>query len=156
MTERRDVRVLASFFEDLDRQLSPERGPAGEPSSIDFQAAELMEIVERFATGFASIARLEEPPEGAVTMTMRCGDDCSGTVDVTDLLNQQSSGEWGTVAVRLRCFEDAGVDMSRLGVPFAVATDGSLGLRFSDVRLVPAEESLGGCPAVAADPTAAG
>jgi hypothetical protein len=60
VNDRREVRALASFFEDLDRQLPAERGPAGEPSTIDFQAVELMEIVERFATGFDSIQRLFE------------------------------------------------------------------------------------------------
>ncbi|MEM7095088.1 MAG: hypothetical protein AAF567_18965 [Actinomycetota bacterium] len=48
----------ASFFEDLDRELPSERGPLGQPSSIDFRSIELMEIVERFATGFDSIPRL--------------------------------------------------------------------------------------------------
>lgn len=49
---RRDVRVSSQFFEDLDRQLDMERGPNGEPSAIDFQSIELLEIVEMFATGF--------------------------------------------------------------------------------------------------------
>ena len=60
MTQRRDVRVSASFFEDLDRQLRAERGPNGEPSSIDFQSSELMEIVEWFAIGFDAIPPLFE------------------------------------------------------------------------------------------------
>ena len=58
MSNRRDVRVTASFFEDLDRQLGPERGPNGEPSAIDFQSIELIEIIERFATGFDSLSPL--------------------------------------------------------------------------------------------------
>ncbi|NNC42078.1 MAG: hypothetical protein HKN94_10960 [Acidimicrobiales bacterium] len=55
MTERRDVRVSAQFFEDLDRQLDTERGHNGEPSAIDFQSIELIEIVEWFATDFDSL-----------------------------------------------------------------------------------------------------
>jgi hypothetical protein len=50
--ERREVRATVEFFEDLDRQLRSERGPNGEPSTNDFQTYELLEIVERFATGF--------------------------------------------------------------------------------------------------------
>ncbi len=49
--ERRDVRATLEFFQDLDRQLRGERGPSGEPSTNDFQTLELLEIVERFATG---------------------------------------------------------------------------------------------------------
>jgi len=56
LSDRLEVRVTASFFEDLDRQLPSERGPNGEPSSIDFQSIELVEIIERFATGFDELA----------------------------------------------------------------------------------------------------
>ena len=43
--DRLAVRVTISFFEDLDRQLRPERGPLGQPSRADFQAFELVEII---------------------------------------------------------------------------------------------------------------
>jgi hypothetical protein len=49
---RRIVRATPDFFEDLDRQLAFERGPEGQPSANDFEAFELLRIVERFATGF--------------------------------------------------------------------------------------------------------
>jgi hypothetical protein len=48
--ERRTVRTTPSFFEDLDAQLGPERGPNGEPSVNDFQVFELLRLVEVFAT----------------------------------------------------------------------------------------------------------
>lgn len=51
MTDRRAVRVDQSFFDDLDRQLGPERGPNGEPSSTDFIVLDLPAIVEEFACG---------------------------------------------------------------------------------------------------------
>ena len=56
--ERRTVRAKPEFFEDLDRQLRPDRGPNGEPSTNDFQALELLRIVEMFATGFDSLPAL--------------------------------------------------------------------------------------------------
>lgn len=56
--DRLTVRATSRFFEDLDRQLSSERGPNGEPSANDFQAFELLEIVERFATGFPDLPPL--------------------------------------------------------------------------------------------------
>ena len=61
MSDRRVVRATHSFFVDLDRQLGDERGPAGEPSRGDFQALELLEIVERFATGWDD---LPQPIQG--------------------------------------------------------------------------------------------
>jgi len=58
--QRRIVRSTSAFFQDLDRQLRPERGPNGEPSTTDFQTFELLRIVERFATGFDDMPRLIE------------------------------------------------------------------------------------------------
>ena len=58
MTARRLVRVTYEFFEDLDRQLSPERGPNGEPSTKDFQTIELLRVVDRFAEQFDDLPRL--------------------------------------------------------------------------------------------------
>jgi len=55
---RRVVRATASFFEDLDRQLGPERGASGEPSSNDFQVFDLLRVVDRFATSFDDLPEL--------------------------------------------------------------------------------------------------
>ena len=49
---RRTFRATPDLFADLDRQLGQDRGSLGEPSRGDFQAYELLRIVERFATGF--------------------------------------------------------------------------------------------------------
>lgn len=57
-SDRLTVRATPQFFEDLDRQLGAERGPNGEPSTNDFQVYELLEIVERFATGFHDLPEL--------------------------------------------------------------------------------------------------
>ena len=59
--DRRAVRPTAGFFDDLDRQLGPERGPNGEPSTNDFQVFELFRIIELLATGFDG---LPEPIPG--------------------------------------------------------------------------------------------
>jgi hypothetical protein len=56
--ERLVVRATLEFFDDLDRQLGAERGPDGEPSANDFQVFELLEIIERFATGFFELPEL--------------------------------------------------------------------------------------------------
>lgn len=56
--QRRPVRATRELFDDLDRQLPRERGPNGEPSTVDFQASELLRIVERFATGYDELPEL--------------------------------------------------------------------------------------------------
>lgn len=60
MTARRDVRVSASFFKDLDRQLGTERGLNGEPSTIDFQTIELLDVVDFAAEHFDELPLLFE------------------------------------------------------------------------------------------------
>lgn len=57
---RRQVRVTAAFFDQLDKQFGTERGPGGEPSVTDFIVMELPAIVERFAE------RFDELPEAVV------------------------------------------------------------------------------------------
>ncbi len=54
---RRQVRATVAFFEDLDRQL-PAEPSHGVPSRSDFQAYELLEIVEAFAAGFDNLPEL--------------------------------------------------------------------------------------------------
>jgi hypothetical protein len=46
----RHVRPTRRFYDDLHRQLGPERGPAGEPSRIDFELHDLVMIFEVFAS----------------------------------------------------------------------------------------------------------
>ena len=52
VSERRLVRVGEVFFDALDEQLRPERGPNGEPSVGDFILVDLPPIAEVFATSF--------------------------------------------------------------------------------------------------------
>lgn len=55
---RRAVRATPDFFAHLDLQLSEDRGPDGEPSAADFQAYELLPIVDEFATGWDDLPEL--------------------------------------------------------------------------------------------------
>lgn len=105
--------------------------------------------LSREANGEMAIAfdvYIEEIPSGAVAMRIHCGNDCSGEIDISETLGAVTPEEWSTVAVRLRCFEDVGADMTRVGIPFALATDGTAALRISDVRLVSAGEGGAVCP----------
>ena len=47
--QRRAVRATARFFEDLDRQLAPERGPNGEPST-DLPATDFDRVLDEQST----------------------------------------------------------------------------------------------------------
>ncbi len=125
------------------------------PAAVYLMAGESIDLGRETngAMAMAFDARVDEAPAGRVLMRMGCGAECGGAVDLTERLAALAPGQWETVAVRLRCFAQAGVDMSRLAMPFALASDGRMRLSFSDVRLVPSEESPADCPPVAADPT---
>jgi hypothetical protein len=56
--DRRLVRVAGAFFDQLDAQLGPDRGPNGEPSATDFLIFDLPVIVEEFATNFAGLPEI--------------------------------------------------------------------------------------------------
>lgn len=105
--------------------------------------------LSREANGEMAIAfdvLVEEAPSAAINLTMRCLDTCAGEIDVSEMLAGFGSEEWNTIAVRLRCFEEVGADMTRIGIPFSLSTEGSAALRFSDVRLVSAGEGGAVCP----------
>ena len=89
---------------------------------------------------------LEEPPSAPVFAAMRCGDDCEGRVDVTDALAERPVGEWGTVRVSLRDLGGSGANLGHVTVPFMLATEGTLALRFAEVRLEPVAEGDEPCP----------
>ena len=80
---------------------------------------------------------IEEPPSSPVLLGMRCGEDCEGHVDITEMLTSMPPATWQTIVVPLRDLADAGLDLGHVMTPFVLATEGSLVLRFSDIRLVP-------------------
>jgi hypothetical protein len=63
--QRREIRVAHTFFEMLDLQLRPDRGPSGEPSATDFLVIDLPEIVEAFAVSFDELPYLIESVRSA-------------------------------------------------------------------------------------------
>jgi hypothetical protein len=52
------VRATPDFFAHLGSQLGDERGPAGEPSTADFQAYQRLPIVEEIASGWDDLPEL--------------------------------------------------------------------------------------------------
>lgn len=84
---------------------------------------------------------VEKPPTGPVILGMN-----SGGVEVTSRLRELPLGQWRTIRVPLRCFAQAGADLSRIDTPFRLSTEGELALRFADLELAPAREGQTSCP----------
>ncbi len=122
---------------------------AGEGMAAVYLRANDPVDLRREANGEMALALdvyVEEMPSGALILRMDCGDSCSGAVDLTDTVAGLAPEQWSTVAVRLRCFEDAGAEMEHISTPFALATAGTAALRFSDVRLISGSEGSATCP----------
>ena len=96
--------------------------------------------VSRQAGGCMGIAfdvLVEGPPTAPVWLGMRCGDECEGRVDITEMLTDIPADTWRTVMVPLNELADAGLDLKHVTAPFVLATEGSLAVRLSEIRLAP-------------------
>jgi beta-glucosidase len=124
------------------------RFAGGAPAQVYLQADTPVDL-SRESNGEMALAfdvMLEEAPSDQVTLRMDCGFPCSGALDVTERLRALPPGEWTTLRFRLRCFADAGADMTRIDTPFLLATSGNLSLRLADVELVSAAAGEAACP----------
>ena len=87
--------------------------------------------------------RVSATPTAAVRLSVACGPDCGGALDVTTLLTANKANaqdaDWRTSKIKLSCFQDAGADMSKVSSPFSLSTGGALSLAISDLRLAPDE-----------------
>ncbi len=131
----------------------------GGAAQVFLQAEEPIDL-SRESNGDLVLAfdlRLEKAPSAPVSLRMDCvspprspqgdaGYPCSGALDVTDELKSMPAGEWFPVRIRLRCFADAGTDMTQVNTPFLIATEGELALAFSDVKLVSLAAGDAPCP----------
>ena len=67
---------------------------------------------------------------------MSCGAGCAGGFPMRGILSEAAkTGQWTRVALPLRCFEKAGVDMKRVEMPLSIATTGSLDMTLSSARI---------------------
>lgn len=72
---------------------------------------------------------------GAMAIGMRCGEDCLGSVDASDTLDDISIGSWTRLAIPLKCLRTAGADVTRISAPLVVDGGAGLGLSIARVEL---------------------
>lgn len=81
--------------------------------------------------------RVDAPPSADVSLLMGCGASCAGGFPLRAMLAEAAkSTKWTRIAIPLRCFEKAGVDMTRVETPLSIATSGTLDLVLSSARIV--------------------
>jgi beta-glucosidase len=104
-------------------------------ATMQILAAQPLDI-SREANGELSVVfeyRVDTAPTAPVTVAM-----AGAAFPITGALRAAPAGQWSTLAVPLRCFARAGVEMQRVALPFALSTGGRLGLSVSDVRIASA------------------
>ncbi len=96
-------------------------------SSIEQKAALRVEI------------KLRSPLTGPLTVGMRCGDlngdPCFGAVDVKPLLTTEQN--WQNISIDLNCFQQQGVDFSRIAQSFSLESASKANIELGKVELVP-------------------
>ncbi|HSN67773.1 MAG TPA: glycoside hydrolase family 3 N-terminal domain-containing protein [Thermoanaerobaculia bacterium] len=115
------------------------------PGEVIIRADEAVDLT-RESNGNLALSmnvRLDAVPVGNVILAMN-----GGALDVTPQLSNLKPGEWGEVRIRLRCFAEAGADMSAIDVPMRLSSSSGVSIAFNDVRLLPATEGeTAPCPA---------
>ena len=80
--------------------------------------------------------RVDAAPTADVSLTMGCGAGCAGGFPLRPVLTQAAATRrWTRLAIPLRCFQNAGVDMTRVVQPLSIVTAGSLDLTISSARI---------------------
>jgi len=109
--------------------------PGGGRRDVYLRSEQPADLTREANMALAIDAMVEKPPTRSVMLSMGCG-----AVDITSILRDLPSGRWRTIYVPLRCFGD----VSRIDTPFRLSTDGELTMRFADIELVAAAETI--CP----------
>jgi beta-glucosidase len=70
-----------------------------------------------------------------VTIGMTCGANCGGTLPFAETLSSLPAGKFSTVGILLKCFQKAGVDVSKVDGAIALQSAGKLDVALSQVKL---------------------
>jgi len=70
-----------------------------------------------------------------VTLGVRCGAGCGGSLPFADTLNGVAAGKWQTVGIPLKCFVKAGADVSKVNETLIVESENKLDVSLSQVKL---------------------
>jgi beta-glucosidase len=70
-----------------------------------------------------------------VQIGMACGAGCGGSLPFSDSLAGLTAGKWATVGIPLKCFQKAGVDVTKVNEVLDLQSSGKLDLALSQVKL---------------------
>ena len=88
--------------------------------------------------------RYDQLSSAPIKLSMRCGDGCGGQI-APAALSKLAVGKWQTVGVPIKCFANAGADVSKLDAPFQISTTGAFNFSLSRVALGTVADTILGC-----------
>ncbi|MGH8159812.1 MAG: glycoside hydrolase family 3 N-terminal domain-containing protein [Rhodanobacter sp.] len=106
--------------------------------------------VERETNGdvlLVTTLRVDALSPGGASIGVGCGTGCSGQVPVGRQLAALPRGQWLRVGIPLKCFRDAGADMSKLDQPFEWSSRPGEQIAITDVSLGTVADRTLTCPA---------
>ncbi|MEE4451411.1 glycoside hydrolase family 3 protein [Novosphingobium resinovorum] len=106
------------------------------PGSVAFTAPRPFDL-SRESNGEISLVfeyRLEGKPSGALTAGFLSGGKLA-SVPVTGALSATAPGQWGRLAIPLKCFAARGADMASVTAPLVLKATAAADLSVSDVKL---------------------
>jgi beta-glucosidase len=110
--------------------------PAGDATLRIGGGAEPMDLT-REANGDLSLQisyRLDRAATGPVRLLMEGGAN-TGAINATSLFTGQT-GMWRTAKILLKCYQQNGVDLTKVTAPFVVQASGPLSVAIADVRII--------------------
>ena len=105
--------------------------------------------VERETNGdvlLVTTLRVDALSPGGTSIGVGCGIGCSGRVPVGQQLAELPRGQWLRLGIPLKCFRDAGADMSKLDQPFEWSSHSGEQIAITDVSLGTVADRTLTCP----------
>jgi len=91
-------------------------------------------------------------PDDTSSVGVGCGTSCHGWVPVGRQLSALPKGQWLSVGIPLKCFRDAGANMSRLDRPFVWSSHSGGQIAIAEVSLSTVADRTLTCPTQGAKP----
>ena len=74
--------------------------------------------------------------EANAIMSIGCGENCSGELDITKDLAQKANLGWQSSRIKLSCFADKGANMAAVSAPFVLSVSGILQVQLHALNIV--------------------
>ncbi|MGB1289965.1 MAG: glycoside hydrolase family 3 protein [Porticoccaceae bacterium] len=74
--------------------------------------------------------------EANAILSIGCGENCSGELDITKDLAQKVNLGWQTSRIKLSCFADKGANMAAVSAPFVLSVSGILQVQLHALNIV--------------------